>query len=726
MLPMSRTAFPLSLIEAARQDLAKVQILVLMSVFVWSSLMMIASIGWAAEIPSVTSMQRIVLPLPQAGLTGVADDQESSDRNRCDNGSTLDEPPKLPLHLPTEVATSPPKSARKAVAATPVSACLPKQNPQRLPPANQAIGANPQPTKLPTRESAATQVMQPALNSLERLPKPAPLAKPRRLPPPLSVPDSSVPEFSPWQPPGIFPRPTTAGGFRQVGYWEELSSSFSTGTPGERAGVRGTDGSRYQVSGFTTTNAEQPLTLTLSPEYWGEGTVNSHVDDFSPTTLPVEPDFHDSVAEQSVYDDKHAVPTQRPWIEWGRRFYGSGITPPSETWLGDTNLIQQQLYLYGDYRTGISTGRNDVGRIDNWASRLNLDLDYRLTATERFHAFVGPLNRATQFTRLERNGDDWQYQEFYNLNPVTAYFEGDAGALLGGAAGTPSPFELPVTAGLVPLLFQNGVWMEDAASGVAFAIPAKHSRALNWANFDATFFALFDQINSPAFGVDNHAAQAFGTAWFIDAYGGYIETGYAYLNDRERLGRSYHNATFSFTRRYFDRISNSVRVIVNAGQDLPTANRTADGTLLLVENSLVTPAPYTVVPYFNIFAGWGRPQSVARAGVAGGVLRNTGINYEIDGLNGYPTLDATGADTAGGSIGLDLIGKDFDRQWIVEASYLTPHGTRSSANGEQYALGTRYQIGISHRSIIRFDTMYGWRENKGDIYGSRLEYRWKF
>ncbi|MGV3484133.1 MAG: hypothetical protein ACO1RT_06935, partial [Planctomycetaceae bacterium] len=449
-------------------------------------------------------------------------------------------------------------------------------------------------------------------------------------------------------------------------------------------------------------------------------------DDFSATPLPVDNFFHDSEAEQTVYDDKHPVPTQRPLIEWGRRFYGSGITPPSETWLGDTNLVQQQLYLYGDYRTGIATGRNDIGRIDNWASRLNLDLDYRITATERFHAFFGPLNRANQFTRVERQGDDWDYESFYNLNPVTAYFEGDAGALLGGAAGTPSPFELPVTAGLVPLVFQNGVWFEDAASGFAFSIPARHSRSLNWANFDATFFAVFDQINSPAFGADNHAAQAFGTAWFIDAYDGYIESGYAYLNDRAGLGRSYHNATASFTRRYFDRISNSVRVIVNMGQDLPDAQRTADGVLLLVENSLVTPQPYTVVPYFNFFSGWDRPQSVARAGVSGGVLRNTGINFEIDGLNGYPTLDATGADSAGGSVGIDLIGKDFDHQWLLEASYATPHGDRAFINGDQYALGTRYQVAISHRSIIRIDTMHAWRENDGDLYGSRVEYRWKF
>ncbi len=113
-----------------------------------------------------------------------------------------------------------------------------------------------------------------------------------------------------------------------------------------------------------------------------------------------------------------------------------------------------------------------------------------------------------------------EYLSFYNLNPVTGYFEGDLGAILGGFRGTGPQADLPVTAGLVPLLFQNGVWMEDAVSGIAIGIPAKHSRQLKWSNYDATFFALFDQINSPAFGNDATAGQAFGSAWFIDAYDG--------------------------------------------------------------------------------------------------------------------------------------------------------------------------------------------------------------
>lgn len=449
--------------------------------------------------------------------------------------------------------------------------------------------------------------------------------------------------------------------------------------------------------------------------------------DFSPTPLPSDSMFHDGGREQWVYDAKRNVPTQHPWVEWGRIFYGDGITPRGKNWFGKYNMLRPEFYVYGDFRTGIGTGRNAGGRTDNFANRLNLDMDLQMTDGGRFHGFVGPLDEGGAFTRFERVAGDLRFRNEIDFTPATGFYEGDLGPVIGGLTGQSSPFELPVTLGLVPLLFQNGIWMEDAVTGAAFALPARHSKLLNWSNYDATFFAVFDQLNSQAFGADEHAAQAFGTAWFIDAYGGYIESGYAYVRDRNDSSRSYHNITASFTRRYFDRISNSVRVIVNAGQDGPRADRTADGTLLLVENSWITSAPLTFVPYANFFAGFGSPQSVARAGVSGGILRNTGINFDTDGLNGFATLDPTGNNTAGGSIGVDLIGDDLDRQLLLEMTYLTPHGDGNPlVPDDQFALGSRYQFPISHRTLLRFDVMHGWRRGLDNVYGTRMEYRWKF
>ncbi|TWT94252.1 hypothetical protein Pla100_38620 [Neorhodopirellula pilleata] len=451
------------------------------------------------------------------------------------------------------------------------------------------------------------------------------------------------------------------------------------------------------------------------------------IDDFSPTPLPPMSEYHDPLAAQWVYDSKQYVKTQSPWVEWGREFYGGGITPRGRDWFGPMNMVRPQFYVYGDQRTGIIGGRNAAGRTDNLGTILNLDLDLRLTDSERFHAFVGPLARGGDVTGVRLENGELNYQQVFNPNLVTGFFEGDLGAMWGGFHNKSSPAEMPFTAGLIPLLFQNGIWMEDAVTGAAFAIPAKHSRLLNWSNFDTTFFAIVDQLNSNAFGNDQHAAQAFGNAWFIEAYDGYIEAGYAYLRDRNQSERSYHNMTISYTRRYFDRISNSLRVIINAGQDLAKDDRTADGGIFLWENSLITAAPLTVVPYLNMFYGWGRPQSVARAGGSGGILRNTGINFDTDGINGFATLDPNGFDTTGGSLGVDLLGRDLDRQLLLEVSYLTEHGDLNpQVKGDQYGVGARYQFPISNARLLRFDVMHGWRGELDNVYGTRMEYRWKF
>jgi hypothetical protein len=434
--------------------------------------------------------------------------------------------------------------------------------------------------------------------------------------------------------------------------------------------------------------------------------------------------------ELDIYGGKHDVPTQRPLVEWGFPFYPNGPIPPSGHQLGITNPTQPKFYIYGDYRAAAAYNDNGIDK-GFLAHRLNLDWDLWLTSTERFHMFTGPLQEGGNFQRLELNNGDIAFENELDLwDPDTDnfFFEGDVGQIFGGLTGIYAPFDMPIAIGLIPLLFQNGVWVEDAFLGAAVTIPAQNSPRLDWSNFDVTLFAGFDQVTSPAFGNQNTGANIFGATTFIESHGGYIEVGYAYLDDTGRIGQSYHNLGMSYTRRYLNCVSNSVRVILNAGQDGPQAARTADGVLVLLENSFLTSQPYNVIPYVNLFAGFENPQSAARAGAAGGVLRNTGILFESDNLTGYPTLDATGNNTCGAAIGVDLLTPDFSQQLILETAVLHAYDSPvgRSAPGDQLGIGMRYQIPISNAHIIRADVMHGWLENASDVSGGRVEFRWKF
>ncbi|MFO0790363.1 MAG: hypothetical protein U0805_12990 [Pirellulales bacterium] len=451
--------------------------------------------------------------------------------------------------------------------------------------------------------------------------------------------------------------------------------------------------------------------------------------DFSADPFYDQP--YDTCAELGVYGDKYLNPTQRPLVEWGVPLYDTGPVPPPSLDCGPTNPSLPRFYLYGDYRAAAATNDQNGNTKGVIADRLNLEWDLWLTSTERFHMFTGPMQRGNNFQRVEFDDGSSEFfdeMDFFDANTDTAYFEGDLGYMLGGWSGKYAQFDMPVSVGLIPLLFQNGVWMEDAIVGAAATIPARNSPFFDWSNFDVTFFTGFDQVTSPAFEDSNAAANLFGATTFIEAKGGYIELGYAYLDDTANLGRSYNNIGISYTRRYLNLLSNSMRVIVNSGQGGPVDDRTANGLLLIAENSFLTPWPYNVIPYVNLWSGFDDPQSVARAGAAGGVLRNTGILFESDNLTGYPTLDATAANTWGAAVGLNLLSPEFTQQLVLEAAAVQVFGDPDLRNaaGDQYGVGARYQIPLSNATLLRFDVMHGFLDNAPDISGARAEFRWKF
>ncbi len=453
--------------------------------------------------------------------------------------------------------------------------------------------------------------------------------------------------------------------------------------------------------------------------------MNTIDEDFSPDAVD---DFlpYDPHHQRHIYEGKTLNATQRPILELGRPWYQLGQLSPGSTIIGKHNPLAPQFLIYGDIRSAVASNTQNGNNVTQSAVEANLDFDLKLTSTERFHAFMSPLDNGV--TNTGYLFDENRFVNQFDAKFDFGYFEGDLGAIAGGLTKRTLPFDLPFAVGVMPLVLQNGVWLEDAFLGIAATIPARNSARLGISNMDTTFFAGYDKINSPAFVADDSAARMYGMATFIDMFNGYMEIDYAFLDDRTFDDRSYHNLGFGFTRRYGRLFSNSTRLIVNAGQSTDVVANTADGVLLLSENSLITGAPSTVVPYFNLFAGFDRPQSAARAVQAGGVLRNTGILFETDGMTNYPTLDATANDALGGALGLNLLADDFSQQLVVEAAWLNTMGNdvNRNADGNQYGLGARYQLPLTNALIFRADAMVGFLEADADIHGVRMELRHKY
>ncbi|MSP81958.1 MAG: hypothetical protein EXQ94_03240 [Alphaproteobacteria bacterium] len=445
---------------------------------------------------------------------------------------------------------------------------------------------------------------------------------------------------------------------------------------------------------------------------------------------------YDPEAQLDIYGGKRAAPTPRAAIEWGREIYTSGPLQESYTFLGDKNPVAPNFYVYGDFQSAVAYTDNGAKELGQVAVRLSLDIDFQITSTERIHAFMRPLDSDGQFTRCEIFGDNdgGACEDEVNGNVETIFFEGDVGPIAQGLSGEYNAIELPFAVGFVPLLMQNGIWYEDAAVGGAFTIPFRNSATFDISNMDITAFAMFDEVDSQAFlnGAGKTAqnnVQIYGITAFIEASEGYWELGYGYSDADDALDQfSYHNATVAFAKRYFNRLSNSTRLIVNFGQDTDGATaETADGFAILSENSLVTGEPAVLVPYLNLFAGFHRPQGLAQQDR--GLLKNTGLNFEFEAITQFPRLDDTARDTFGGALGLEYL-FNLDQQIVVEVATNQIIGepgepTRPAFDNE-YGFGIRYQRPITAAWILRADAMYGLRERVDDLAGFRLELRRKF
>lgn len=467
-----------------------------------------------------------------------------------------------------------------------------------------------------------------------------------------------------------------------------------------------------------------------------DGTVVKHSNDaFRPDPTYADKPYS-SEAQLEIYGGKKPYREPRPLLELGRPLYPAGELYPAMEWwpFGKKNPELFHIMVFGDFKTAIAY--NDNGDNDQavLAWQLNLNIDIQLTSTERIHIFMQPLQQGGDFTRWDFGGENHNFEERLDLNVENLFFEGDLGAMLTGWTGNEMGFDMPIAFGLINFLFHNGIWFNEAFLGFAFTIPALNVPALDISNMDITFFAGFDRIDTNAIKADEDA-DIFGVNIFIETMRGYWEIGYGYTRDSSENGinntdnfADYHNLMVSFSKRYGGFIANSIRVIWNFGQDEDT--NTADGVLFLIENSLITPLPSTLVPYFNFFAGFDRPQSLANNN---GNLFQTGINFETDGLTGFPKLDDTGQDTYGCAIGVEYL-FDLQKQIVLEfATVQEIEGAQRAANfvGEQYAVQLRAQLPVNwgttwNATIFRLDAMYAILPEDDDLSGIRLEVRQKF
>ncbi|MEQ9488101.1 MAG: hypothetical protein RIM72_03790 [Alphaproteobacteria bacterium] len=500
---------------------------------------------------------------------------------------------------------------------------------------------------------------------------------------------------------------------------------------GGRANLIGmTVGLALSLASTTSMAAEGHSSEPVIPE---GSTKVEHSNDVFGSDPTYEDKPYSPEAQYEIYGAKKDAPTPRPAIEVGRPIYTDGPFEPGINVIGERNLLFPGLSVFGDWQTAIEYNDNGADERGQIATTLNLNVNLQLTGTERFFAFVRPLEKDGQVTRYEFFGDDADDEdENLNGNVDALFFEGDVASIMTGLTGEDQHYDLPIALGFMPVLFQNGIWVDETIIGGGTSIIAQNDPTLGISNMDLTFFYGGDNVENPnivdQFGVrEEHNLDVFGMGGFIEANEGYWEFGYGALRGEDgNEDQDFNSLTVAFSKRYGGWLSNSIRGFWLYGQDrVGNAAQTVDGGAILIENSLITHLPSTLIPYANFFIGFDKPAPLIDQT---GLLKNTGITFDSDGLQGFPKLDDSANDTYGGAIGLQYL-FNLDQQLVVEASTNQVIGGFDAARkavNDQYAAGIRYQLPITPTWIMRADGIYGWLRDADDIRGARLEFRRKF
>ncbi|MBT5092597.1 MAG: hypothetical protein HOM21_00035, partial [Halobacteriovoraceae bacterium] len=107
---------------------------------------------------------------------------------------------------------------------------------------------------------------------------------------------------------------------------------------------------------------------------------------------------YDADAQLGIYRDKVQVRVPFHLQPFGRDMYERGQLSRSSTIFGKKNPAVNRTSIFGDLRVAAATNEDAKDRKSELNTRLNLDVDYQFTGTERIHAFFRPFDEDGNFT----------------------------------------------------------------------------------------------------------------------------------------------------------------------------------------------------------------------------------------------------------------------------------------------------------------------------------------
>ena len=345
--------------------------------------------------------------------------------------------------------------------------------------------------------------------------------------------------------------------------------------------------------------------------------------------------------------------------------------------------LEPRFVGYGSYQLFGLAFEEGNRRQHGIGHHLLVELDLRLTGTERFHMQFRPLGRRNTGGSFYQFSDPSGYVNNATAEPDRYWFEGEFASIFGGKIDPFFPGDVHFVLGRYPFALHNNLLMNTDLLGAVINKNTIYLGTLS--NLNVQLFAAREDV--AAFAAAN--GYVYGTHITADHRHAFYEATFAFLQHESNSTRNAQFVAISRTQLYGPWVV-AARAMAKFGDQ----GGTRDGQLFVLETNRTQ--YFNHHPFGLKYGVWYCNAFVATDGwnpISGGGFDRLRTSFEVNPLVSISAGNPV-ADNWGVSLGVQLFRNHEDESLVPEIAVQSP------MDQTVFGCGLRYQRKTSSRSFL--------------------------